>query len=80
MLVQDNKEYVYILRETPEDEETLDDGSVVRIDTGRVLLGTYYDRSLDAINFTIEVASGAISGLFTAAGLALASFTTLMAF
>ena len=73
-------EWVYILRETLDEEVTLDDGSVVRIEAGREIFGTYYSADNTPIGFDYVLGSGALNNLVAATGLALASFSALMAF
>ena len=69
---------ISLLRETLKEEQTDDDGSVVRIEAGRSLSGTYYTNSGSAVNFEVTL-EGAVS-LVGFAGIALASSITMLAF
>ena len=60
-------------------EQTEDDGSIERIETGRSLKGTYYQKDGTGISFTTEL-TGAMNSLAAAAGVALASTALLLAF
>ena len=60
-------------------EQTEDDGSIERIETGRSLKGTYYQKDGTGISFTVEL-TGAMNSLAAAAGVALASTALLLAF
>ena len=70
---------VYINRLIEKTEQTLDDGTVVRIESGRSLKGAYYQKDGTAISFTVEL-QGALNSLVTAAGLAIASTALLISF
>ena len=60
-------------------EQTEDDGSIERIENGRSLKGTYYQKDGTGISFTTEL-TGAMNSLAAAAGVALASTALLLAF
>ena len=70
---------VYINRLIEKTEQTLDDGTVVRIESGRSLKGAYYQKDGTAISFTVEL-QGALNSLVAAAGLAIASTALLISF
>ena len=70
---------VEIQRVIERDEQTEDDGSIERIETGRSLKGTYYQKDGTGISFTTEL-TGAMNSLAAAAGVALASTALLLAF
>ena len=68
----------HILRETEASEQDEDDGSVLRIETGHNLKGTYYNKEGTGITFTVEL-QYAINSV-AIAGMALASSAALLAF
>ena len=70
---------VVIVRLIERDEQTEDDGSIQRIENGRSLKGTYYQKDGTGINFTVEL-QGAINSLVGCIGLTLASSALLLAF
>lgn len=70
---------VYINRKIEREEQTLDDGSITRIERGRKLKCAYYTKAGIAINFSIEL-EAAVSGIVSAVGLTLASTAALLAF
>jgi len=70
---------VKIQRVIERDEQTEDDGSIERIEYGRSLKGTYYQKDGTGISFTVEL-TGAMNSLAAAAGVALASTALLLAF
>ena len=67
----------HVLRKIEREEQTLDDGSIVRIEEGRLLKATYYSGGGDAKNFQLTL-QGAVSSLAGAAGLALASCALIL--
>lgn len=69
---------IELLRETEKSEQTDDDGSVVRIEAGRSLSGTYYSSTGSAVNFEVTL-TNAVS-LVGLAGLCLATSITMLAF
>ena len=70
---------VYIRRVTEPDEQTEDDGSVVRIEKGRTLKATYYQSGGQDINFEVEL-TGAVGSFVSVAAFALASCATMLVF
>ena len=70
---------VYINRLIEKSEQTLDDGTIVRIESGRSLKGAYYQKDGTAISFTVEL-QAALNSLVAAAGLAIASTALLISF
>ena len=70
---------VKIQRLIERDEQTETDGTIERIETGRSLKGTYYQKDGTGINFTVSL-QGAMNSLAAAAGLAIASSACLLAF
>ena len=70
---------VYMNRLIEREEQTEDDESVIRIEAGRSLKGTYYTRDGTGISFTTEL-QGAMLSYSASVGLLVASCATLMAF
>ena len=70
---------VYVQRLIEKDEQTDTDETVVRLEAGRSLKGTYYQKDGTGINFTVALKS-AMSGLVGATGLAIAASIPLLAF
>ena len=70
---------VKIQRKIEKTEQTEDDGSIERIETGRSIKGTYYQKDGTGISFTTEL-TGAMNSLAAAAGVGLASTALLLAF
>ena len=73
------KATVKIQRLIEREEQTETDGTIERIETGRSLKGTYYQKDGTGINFTVSL-TGAMNSLTAAAGLALATSACLLAF
>ena len=73
------KATVAIQRLIEKEEQTETDGTIERIETGRSLKGTYYQKDGTGINFTVSL-TGAMNSLTAAAGLALATSACLLAF
>ena len=69
----------HIRRLIEKTEQTNSDGTIVRIETGRSLKGTYYQISTTGIIFTVTL-EGALNSLVGVAGITLAACTTLLAF
>ena len=69
----------YVQRLIERDEQTDADETVVRLEAGRSLKGTYYQKDGTGINFTVDLKS-AMSGLVGATGLAIAASITLLTF
>ena len=69
----------YVQRLIEKDEQTDTDETVVRIEAGRSIKGTYYQKDGTGINFTVDLKS-AMSGLVGATGLAIAASITLLTF
>ena len=70
---------VKIQRVIEKTEQTEDDGSIERIETGRSLKGTYYQKDGTGISFTVEL-TGAMNSFAAAAGVALATTAMLLTF
>ena len=70
---------VYMNRLIEREEQTEDDESVIRIEAGRSLKGTYYTRDGTGISFTTELQRAMLS-YSASVGLLVASCATLMAF
>ena len=70
---------VYMNRIIERDEQTDTDETIVRIEAGRSLKGTYYTREGTGISFTTELQS-ALFGVQASAGLIIASCVTLLYF
>ena len=68
----------YIKRLIKESEQTDEEGTIERIENGRSIKGSYYQRDGTGVNFTVEL-TGAYSNV-SAVGIILASFVTLLAF
>ena len=70
---------VTIQRKIEREEQTLTDGSIIRIEAGRSLVGTYYNKDTTGIKITVTLAHAA-HGLVVTAGLIMASCATLLTF
>ena len=68
-----------IYRKIERDEQTNDDNSIIRIEAGRSIKGTYYTKEGTSINFTTEL-QGAMSGLVSSVGLLIATSVVLLSF
>ena len=76
---------VRLTRPTHPDEVTLADGSLTRMEAGRVIEGKYYKADGTAINFTTGITGatsldGAIGSLVAVVGITLASSASLLVF
>jgi len=60
-------------------EQTTTDESVIRIEAGRSIKGTYYTKDATSIDFTTELKS-AMFGVKATVGLLIASCATLLTF
>lgn len=69
----------YVQRLIEQDEQTDTDETVIRLEAGRSLKGTYYQKDGTGINFTVDLQS-AISSLVGATGLAIAATVSLLTF
>ena len=70
---------VYIQRHIQNAEQTLDDGTIVRMEAGRVLKGTYYQNDGTAILFSTTLL-GAMQSFVSVAGITIASSVAMLAF